>query len=380
VGSLPAGSPSSLTYTINNTGSGTLLLLSGSFGGQTNCTVTATTQASPTVAAGGSTTLVLSCTPTTGGSAFSFTVSLSNTDADENPYDWTVSGTATAAVSPEMDVDRGGTPVTDGGTDSVGSMLAGSPSSLTYTISNTGQGTLNLANAVIGGQTNCTASVVTQPPATIAASGTGTLDISYTPTTGGSPFSFTVSIGNDDADENPYDWTVSGTATTTPTPNFAALVPTVVNAPVTVAPGGTFDVTREIQNNGSGAGSTSYTIVISDDSTITAADTVVYSGTTASIAAGTTDTATVTCTVPTTTTDGPYYAGLYIDASTNASTVNADVTVATPAPPPPPPEDDGGSCSPIPGGSGPVNVLGLLATYLFGFGLLLWARRRTRRS
>jgi len=45
----------------------------------------------------------------------------------------------------------------------------------------------------------------------VAAGGTTTLGISVTPNSAG-PFSFSVSVLNDDADEGVYTWQVSGTA------------------------------------------------------------------------------------------------------------------------------------------------------------------------
>ncbi|MHC4600248.1 MAG: hypothetical protein ACYS47_14705, partial [Planctomycetota bacterium] len=104
----------------------------------------------------------------------------------------------------------------------------------------------------------------------------------------------------------------------------------VVGAPVTVMTGGTFQVTRSIQNTGGIAGSTTYSIYLSPDNTITGADTLVYSGTTASIAPGGTDTGTDTCTVPGSMSAGVYYAGLWVSAGNSACTASADVTVQLP--------------------------------------------------
>jgi hypothetical protein len=82
-----------------------------------------------------------------------------------------------------------------------------------------GAGPLTITLPVtISGQTNCTATVTTQPNATVANAGSTTLLVSVTPTADGA-FSFDISIDNDDANENPYDWTVSGTASTPPPPS-----------------------------------------------------------------------------------------------------------------------------------------------------------------
>jgi hypothetical protein len=232
---------------------------------------------------------------------------------------------------PEMDVDQAGSPIADGGTDTVGNQQMATPFNRTYTIQNTGTAALNLFGSpavTLAGQTNCTASVTTQPTTPVAAGGSTTLTVSCTPTAVGA-FSFTVTIPNDDGNESPYDWTVSGTGTAPPFIPVAVSI-SVVGAPVFVpSTGGTFQAIRAIQNTGAAAGTTPYTIYISTDQTIDATDTQVFTGTTASIAAGATDTQTDTCTVPGGLTPGTqYYVGLFIAAGNTAVTTNQDVTIS----------------------------------------------------
>lgn len=205
-----------VTYTIANTGSAALNLT-----GTPNLVVvtpglnitsaSVTAQPATSVATAGSTTFTVTYT-VTAASAFDFTISIANNDANENPYNWTVSGTGTAA--PEMNVARGATSVADGSTDALGSAAVSQATTVTYTITNAGSANLTITTPVtISGQTNCTVSVTTQPGTSVAAAGTTTLVLSVTPTAAGA-FSFNVSITNNDANENPYNWTVSGTGTT----------------------------------------------------------------------------------------------------------------------------------------------------------------------
>jgi uncharacterized membrane protein len=113
--------------------------------------------------------------------------------------------------------------------------------------------------------------------------------------------------------------------------NPVAQTITVIGAPVTIlSSGGSFQATRSIQNQGAVAGTANYDIYLSTDQSYDAADISVYSGTTASIAAGATDTATDTCTVPAATTPGNYYVILYIAAGNEVATTNQDVTVLGP--------------------------------------------------
>ncbi|MHC4601518.1 MAG: hypothetical protein ACYS47_21195, partial [Planctomycetota bacterium] len=116
---------------------------------------------------------------------------------------------------------------------------------------------------------------------------------------------------------------------------FQATSISVVGAPVTVPPGGTFQANIAITNVGASSGSTSYSIYISTDQTITTADTLVFTGTTTVIAPASIFTSTDTCTVPGGTPGGNYYAGLYISAGNTAVTSSQDVIVQALSPPGP---------------------------------------------
>jgi hypothetical protein len=103
LGNRTVGQAATLTYTIANAGTADLNITTPvTIAGETNCTATVTAQPSNTVVAAGSTTLVISVTPTAAG-AFSFTVSIDNDDADENPYNWTANGTGTVPSDDDDD-------------------------------------------------------------------------------------------------------------------------------------------------------------------------------------------------------------------------------------------------------------------------------------
>ena len=103
--------------------------------------------------------------------------------------------------------------VADGGTDAQGGEPATTAKTVTYTINNTGTDTLNLTGTPTATSlVNVTAPVITAPvSATVAPGASTTFTVTYTPTLEG-PFSFDLDVISDDADENPYDMTVSGTA------------------------------------------------------------------------------------------------------------------------------------------------------------------------
>lgn len=120
---------------------------------------------------------------------------------------------------PEIDVQRpAATSIASGTTDSVGTTLTGTTTSYTYTIENLGaSNALNLTGTplvAISSESNCTATVTTQPSTPVAAgNGTTTFTIDVTSIAAG-PYSFTLSIANDDTTggEDPYTIDVGGTA------------------------------------------------------------------------------------------------------------------------------------------------------------------------
>ena len=206
-----------LSYTLTNNGSATITLpSSATLYSPNNCTAAVTMIPATSLAPSASTTLGVTVTPSSSG-PWSFRLSVVSNDADENPYNWLVSGTAGRGPAQELDVTRGTIPVAKGGTDGWSAGNAGTPLRLDYTLTNNGSvNALSLpSGAMLAAMTNCTA-VVTTTPATSVAPGAAThLVITATPAAVGK-WSFTVSVPNNDANENPYTWAVNGTAIAAP--------------------------------------------------------------------------------------------------------------------------------------------------------------------
>jgi uncharacterized repeat protein (TIGR02543 family) len=109
-----------------------------------------------------------------------------------------------------MAVSRGTSDIAVGGVDGVSGLSAGAGNPITYTISNVGGGVLELTTPVtVGSTNNCAVTVSTQPTSTVAGGGSTSLVLTVTPAAEGS-WSFGVSIANNDAEKNPYHWTVTG--------------------------------------------------------------------------------------------------------------------------------------------------------------------------
>ncbi|WGD34159.1 LamG-like jellyroll fold domain-containing protein [Olleya sp. YS] len=125
----------------------------------------------------------------------------------------------------EMDVNSSGTDIVDGSTTpsttnntDFGLVDLGSTVTRTYTIENTGGATLNLTAPLspyitISGVNALDFSISTAPSNAIAAGSSTTFNIDFSPLAVGVRTA-TITIANDDADENPYNFTIQGTGVT----------------------------------------------------------------------------------------------------------------------------------------------------------------------
>ena len=217
-GSEAAGTAKTVTYTVNNTGLVDLTLATATSSGLSNVTIgSISAPGSTTVAAGGgSTTYTVIYTPTVAG-AYSFDLSFVNNDGDENPFNFTVSGTSTGA--PEIKVFGNSIEIVDGDispsltdhTDYGPANVLGGNVTRTFLIANTGTDVLLLgANAAsISGANAADFTVTTQPANTVAAGGSTLVTVTFDPSALASRFA-TLSIANDDNNESPYDFSISG--------------------------------------------------------------------------------------------------------------------------------------------------------------------------
>ncbi len=149
------------------------------------------------------------------------------------PWDVAVSG---SLPKPEMDV-QGGSPlvsILDGdttpqaadGTDFGDVNIFGGSVSRTFTIANSGGSDLTLSGTPIvqvSGANGADFSVTQQPASPVTASGTTTFTIEFNASAAGVR-SATVSIDNNDGDENPYDFTIQGNGIANPRPDNLAYV------------------------------------------------------------------------------------------------------------------------------------------------------------
>lgn len=155
---------------------------------------------------------------------------LTNTGAGTNTTGTTAYFNVSGGGTSEIDITGNGTSIVDGDTTpdvaddtNYGSIdISAGPIVRTFTIQNQGCSILNLTGSspyvTISGSTEFTLTAI--PSATIASSGSTTFEITFDPSLTG-VFTATVSIANDDTDENPYTFDIQGEGITGP-PQYTA--------------------------------------------------------------------------------------------------------------------------------------------------------------
>ena len=156
----------------------------------------------------GQSSFTIRFSPTSVG-AKTATISITNNDNNENPYDLILNG---VGAVPEMDLKEDETAIADGGNFDYGNQALGTDTNVIFTIENTGTAELTLNTALSISGTNADQfSIEAEPASPVAASGgSTTFTVRFSPTSIGVK-SATVAITNNDSDENPYDLILNGT-------------------------------------------------------------------------------------------------------------------------------------------------------------------------
>ncbi|MFN8274431.1 MAG: choice-of-anchor D domain-containing protein [Flavobacteriaceae bacterium] len=196
------------TFTIRNTGSALLTIGAITISGANASEFTVTTAPSATVAIGSSTTFTVTFAPTAVG-VRSANISIANNDNDENPYDFNIQGTG---VEQEMDIQGNGVTISDGDNSpstSDWTDFSNVAGTRTYTIRNLGNIELTVGTVMIGGANAADFTVTTPPAATVPAFGSTTFVVAFSPSAINTRVA-TISIDNNDANENPYNYSIQG--------------------------------------------------------------------------------------------------------------------------------------------------------------------------
>uniref|UniRef100_UPI0030ECCAE2 choice-of-anchor D domain-containing protein n=1 Tax=uncultured Flavobacterium sp. TaxID=165435 RepID=UPI0030ECCAE2 len=210
------------TFTIQNLGTANLVMPSNpvTLSNTTNG-FTVTQPALLTVPAGSSTTFTVTFNSATAGT-FTNTINIANNDSDENPYDYAIVAN-TVAPTPEINIakDLLSSDIPSGSTASTGyntifaALNIGSNSNKTYYIENEGTANLTIGAVTIIGANPGDFSISAIPSTINVGSVLATsipFTITFTPQASGVRTA-TISIVNNDSNENPYTFDVQGTGT-----------------------------------------------------------------------------------------------------------------------------------------------------------------------
>jgi hypothetical protein len=221
----------SRTFTIDNSGDANLSLSGNprvAISGSGDFSITR--QPASSIAEGANDYFVVTFDPTTVGTQTA-SISITNDDSDENPYNFDVEGEV-LATNPSITLLNGSSasfaedasPEASNGTD-FGTLNLTADATSTFTIENNGSATLDITDYNIIGDDAGEFNFAVNPPSSVTfGPGEADFEVQFDPTSVGIK-SATVSIENDASDDGTFTFGIQGTATTTP----AAWINTVTN-------------------------------------------------------------------------------------------------------------------------------------------------------
>lgn len=218
------GSSQTKTFRIQNLGNALLSIASITMIGGTAPSdfVVSGITVPTTIAAGGSLDFVVTFMPSASGIR-NTTITITNNDSNENPYDYVIQGTGIIVPSIDMNVKGNGQSIPDNNLYPIGTNFTAfgvatvgvTTITKTYTIENLGFTDLTLTGSPLVSITGPHASLFTvtvQPSTAIVLGGSSiTFEVTFNPTSPGAK-NATIVIANDDPDENPYNFNINGTA------------------------------------------------------------------------------------------------------------------------------------------------------------------------
>ena len=189
-------------FTVKNLGTADLTGIDVEIDGPNGEEFTVGTPGVTTLAAGGSTTFEVNFAPATAG-AKTAALHIASNDADENPFDITLTGTG-YIPAPKIDVSN----YSDGSQVSFHTAL-GSSEVQTFTVHNGGSADLNGLAVSKDGTDAADFSIGTLGATTLAPGTSTTFSVTFTPTSIGVR-NAALHIASNDTDENPYDLSLLG--------------------------------------------------------------------------------------------------------------------------------------------------------------------------
>jgi hypothetical protein len=208
-GTVPALTSVSKTFSIRNTGPGTLKINGVVASGGNAAEFKVTPPAFDVLSTGSVTTFKVTFTPTAAGTRSSSIIVQSNDPDAESSFLIKITGNAT--VNPEIAVFQpSSTALVDGGSKSFGSVKTGLSYTKTFTIKNYGSTRLKDINVTITGA-NAARFKLEKPTVTgLDPSEKTTFTVTFKPTSNGLKLAV-INIASNDADENPFNINIDGT-------------------------------------------------------------------------------------------------------------------------------------------------------------------------
>ena len=203
---------STRTFTINNTGVGILNIGAITFSGANASDFSVTTLPSNSVGTSSSTTFIVTFNPSAAGIRTA-TISIINNDSSNNPYTFALQGTG---VVQGISIQGNATTITNGSSTTTTTNwtdFSNATNTRTFTIINSGNVILNIGTINFTGANASDFSIQTAPSATIAAYGSTTFTVLFTPSATGTR-NATISIINNDSTKNPFTFAISGSGAT----------------------------------------------------------------------------------------------------------------------------------------------------------------------
>lgn len=208
-GKVSTGKNRAYIFTIANRGTTNLTGLNVTIDGADAASFSVTTNPVAPVAAGAGTTFTLTFAPTTNGTKTA-AIHIASNDDDEASFDLNVTGVGSP---PESDIEirqPDATVLVDGtSTKAFGSVQVGATKDLVFTLNNTGTEELSGVAVSLDGTDASEFSVTATPTATVAAAGSTTFTVRFSPSAKGAK-SATLHVASNDPDESPFDIALTG--------------------------------------------------------------------------------------------------------------------------------------------------------------------------
>lgn len=200
-----------VTFTIENSGTANLSVGTITLSGTNNGEFVVSQAGKSSLTPGETTTFTANFSPNTIAGAKAATIEIDNGDSTKNPFEIDIVGTATG--SPEIALEKDAVNINTGAQgNNFGTVLIGqSSSSATFTIKNTGTDNLTLGTITKSGTGAADFTVTQAGSSSVAPGSSTTFTVTFSPLEGGSRTA-TISIPNNDSNENPFTFTVVGVA------------------------------------------------------------------------------------------------------------------------------------------------------------------------